>query len=413
MTNPLLPTQGQILLPLLEVLEENGPMRTQDACDAVADKMNVPQAVREHRGQICSDGQEPRSLDRRIRWTRQNAVLAGLMDGSHHGKWVLSDDGAKTHHFAKPGVVITVWQTDRGAVLWSEFRSAVQYIEHGSVTTCLTSPPYPLVKNRSYTGGMAEWSPEAYLETLLDEIGRIRPLLAHDGSLVLNLGPTFMPKPRGSDSANGNARNPYMHQLVARLVDNMGWSLIDEHFWFNPTKPRTTPQVTKAHTHSANGMEMFFILSPTGATKCSTWRVLNPYSARHQELIHSGGEVITESQPSRIQTPGTRYLHDNGGCIPFNFHSLVPDRDTEYRQYCKSNHLPEHAAMMPMKLAEFFIELTSEPDDLVLEPFGGSLKTAAAALKLDRRCIVTERCLRHIQGGVSRLTGQSRLARAI
>jgi hypothetical protein len=57
-------------------------------------------------------GQEQRLLDRRIRWTRQNAVLAGLMDSPGRGVWRRTDDGAQTHLFAKPGVVVTVWQTD-------------------------------------------------------------------------------------------------------------------------------------------------------------------------------------------------------------------------------------------------------------------------------------------------------------
>jgi site-specific DNA-methyltransferase (cytosine-N4-specific) len=377
-------------------------MRAKDACAAVAEKIQLSSEARAVRGRPCSDGKggtiEPLEFDRRVRWTRQNAVLAGLIDSSVRGKWVATEHGAKTHLFSKPGVVVTVWQTDRGAVLWSEFRSAVQYIEQGSVTTCFTSPPFPLVRNREYTEGMPEWAPEAYLDTILDEIGRIRPLLARDGSMVLNLGPAFLPSKA--------ARNPYMHQLIAKLVDNLGWSLVDEHFWFNPSKPRVGPQVTQWRTHCVNGMEQFFILSPTGSTKCSNWRVLNPYTPKQRALLERGGEVVVESQPSRVQSPGRRFHADNGGSIPFNFHKLTPDRDLAYRKACQTHGLPEHAAMMPAKLAEFFIELTSEPNDLVLDPFAGSLKTMAAALKLDRRCIVTERCIRHIQGGLFRLPGE-------
>ena len=393
-----LPTQGQLLLPLLNVLGANGPMKARDACVAVAEEMGLPAEMREVRGALCQDGQEPLLLDRKIRWTRQNAVLAGLMDSPGRGVWRRTDEGAQTHLFAKPGVVVTVWQADMGAVLWSEFRSAVQYIDHGSVTACFTSPPYPLVRQRSYDQGVNEWTAENWLDTMLGEIERIKPLLARDGSLVLNLGPTFM--------RESNARNPYMHRLVARMVDNLGWSLIDEHVWVNPTKPRTSPQVTKARTHCANGQEQIFIFSPTGLTKCSNMRVLNPYTPRHKALIDRGGLVVTGQQPSKIKTPGVRFSHDRGGSIPFNIHTLKHDDDREYRSFCKANGLLEHSAMMPMKLAEFFIELTTEPGDLVIDPFSGSLKTMAAALKLDRRCIVTERCLNHIRGGLSRLPPQ-------
>jgi len=404
-----LPTQGQLLLPLLGLLDEQGPMRTKDACDALAERMEIPADLRALRGPECADGQKPLVLDRTIRWARQNAVLGGLIDDSKRGEWRLTPEGRGTHRFAKPGVVVTVWQTDAGSVLWSEFRSAVQYIDQGSVTACFTSPPYPLVKNRSYTEGMRDWAPENYLNTILDQIGLIKPLLAKDGSLILNLGPTFLPKPRRATEFQGNSRNPYMHQLISRLVENMGWSLVDEHYWFNPSKPRTSPQTTKFRSHCVNGMEEFFILSPTGATKCSNWRVLNPYTAAQKSLIARGGEIITESQPSKIQSPGRRFHKDNGGSIPFNFHRVAPDRDTEYRQFCKANGYPEHAAMMPSKLCEFFIELTTERGDIVLDPFGGSLKTASSAFKLDRRFLITERCLNHIGGGLSRLPDYERL----
>jgi DNA modification methylase len=166
---------------------------------------------------------------------------------------------------------------------------------------------------------------------------------------------------------------------------------------------KTAPQVTKYRTHCANAMEQFFILSPTGLTKCSNLRILNPYTPTHRALIDRGGLVVKANQPSGIKSPGIRFHHDSGGSIPFNVHRMSHDADRAYRAFCRTNGLEAHSAMMPLKLAEFFIELTTEVGDLVLDPFGGSLKTSAAALKLDRRSIVTERCLNHIRGGLSRL----------
>lgn len=125
-------------------------MKAKDACDAVAEKINLPRATREHREEVGPCGQEANLFDRKIRWTRQNAVFSELIDASMRGLWDLTPTGHATHILAKPGVVVTVYQNPLGTVLWGEARSALQYVEHGSATAVITSPPYPLVKARDY-----------------------------------------------------------------------------------------------------------------------------------------------------------------------------------------------------------------------------------------------------------------------
>ena len=388
-----LPTQTELLLPLLDVIRENGPVRAKQACDALAAKIGLTDEQREDF--VMIDGRKVNRFDRRVRWTRQNALLAELIDPRGWGVWGLTETGEKTYRMAKPSLVVTVYQSACGSVLWAEASSALQYIEKKTATLCLCSPPYPLVKPRAYDADILDWRPERYLDTLIDHIERIRPILTEDGSFVLNLGPAFLP---------GQAfRNPYQHRLISRLVDGLGWNVVDEHFWHNLTKPRGSDHVTKTRTHCGNTLEQIFILTPNRRTKCSNLRVLTPYSSRHRSLIESGGEIVTRHSPSRIQWPGVKHRRDNGGSVPGNLHVFTPDRDADYRRYCKSHGLPEHPAMMPLKLAEFFIQLTTEPDDLVVDTFGGSLKTARAALNLDRRFLVADRCLEYLRGAMCRL----------
>ncbi len=397
-----LPTQTELLLPLLDVLAENGPMRARDACDAVAERIGLPAEARAATVRVGPREEEVKVFDRKVRWTRQNAVLADLVAPAGWGVWSLTQTGAKTDRMAKPSVVVTVYQSPDGALLWAEAKSAVQYVEDGAVTCVLTSPPYPLVKPRVYDEDISDWRPEHYLTTLLDHIELFRPKLAPDGCFVLNLGPTFMP--------GAGVRNAYQHRLLTALVDNLGWNLIDEHYWFNPTKPRSSDYVTKKRTHCVNGIEPVYLLSPNGRTKCCNLRVLNPYTSRHRRLIGSGGEIVRSASPSQIQTPGIRHRRDNGGCIPGNLHVMPPDRDLAYRRYCAQVGVEQHPAMMPQKLAEFFIQFTTEPGDLVWDPFGGSAKTAAAALRLDRRFLISERYLDNLRGAMCRLPAVGYLA---
>lgn len=392
-SGPALPTQSQLFLPLLHVLREHGPLSASDACDAVAEKVGLSDEARMAFGEMA-DGQKVNLFDRRVRWTRQNAVLGEMIDPSVRGLWRLTEEGSKTDQIAKPGIVITVFATTDGSLVWSEAKSALRYIEDGAVTSVITSPPYPLVRPREYDVGMVEWQGENYLTTLLDHIEAIRPKLSADGTFVLNLGPAFLP--------SSECRNPYQHRLIATLVDRLGWHLVDEHIWVSPTKPRAAPQVTKTRTHCCNSVEQIFLLSSSGRTKCSNTRVLAPHTDRHRTLLASGGERVQRTSPSKIRTPGARYTRDAGGSIPCNVHTHAPDRDLAYRRFCAEHGLAAHPAMMPLKLAEFFVQLTSEPGDLIFDPFGGSGKVAEAAWNLDRRFIITERRLDYLRGAMSR-----------
>jgi len=60
---------------------------------------------------------------------------------------------------------------------------------------------------------------------------------------------------------------------------------------------------------------------------------------------------------------------------------------------------------MPSGLAEFFIKFLTKPDMLVLDPFGGSNTTGAAAEKLDRRWVVIEPNDDYIKGSRGRFSG--------
>jgi site-specific DNA-methyltransferase (cytosine-N4-specific) len=57
---------------------------------------------------------------------------------------------------------------------------------------------------------------------------------------------------------------------------------------------------------------------------------------------------------------------------------------------------------MPTSLPEFFIKLLTDPKDIVLDPFGGSNTTGAAAEQLGRHWITTEPRRDYIRGSLGR-----------
>ncbi len=399
-----IPTQQELLLPLLEVLQANGPLKAGDAVEAVADKLSVSGDVRalttEHEH---SDGyiRETNVFARKVRWVRQNAVLAGLISKARYGIWELAESGHKNLTMAKPGVVVTVARDEHGGILWAEAMSAVGYLEKGSISAIISSPPYPLARQREYGG----WQADRYLDTLLQHIDAFRPLLAADGSMILNLGDVYY---RGLP-----ALNTYQERLVIALEDRK-WHLCGKHHWINPCKPKTTPYVTQSRERCAAAVENFFWWSPSpnASPKADNRRALVPYTEGfRRKCLDRGGELRTDNtRGARQSHRGLRYRTDNGGAIPFNYTIVSHEGSgSAYTRHCKAHGLPVHPARMPVQLVEHFMKLTTEPGDVVFDPFVGSLVVPAVAARLGRNYIGSEKCLDYIKGGLFRLKGNEAL----
>ena len=64
-----------------------------------------------------------------------------------------------------------------------------------------------------------------------------------------------------------------------------------------------------------------------------------------------------------------------------------------------------HSTQKPMEMLEKIVAITSKPGDIVLDPFGGTMTTAAAAKKLGRNYIMIERDPEYCRYGELRLAG--------
>jgi hypothetical protein len=64
--------------------------------------------------------------------------------------------------------------------------------------------------------------------------------------------------------------------------------------------------------------------------------------------------------------------------------------DWLYDDHCQTKGVKRHPAVMPIRVPEFFIELLTDRNDLVVDPFAGSNATGAAAELLNRRWLSIE-----------------------
>lgn len=346
---------------------------------------------------VGKSGQKHSVLKREIRWIQQTLKHMKVIERveGERGIWQLASRNKAGLHQAIPGVRLLAFSTRLGAAIWGDCADIMSRLDQ-PVMACLTSPPYPLARARSY-GGPAE---AEFVDFVTAAIEPIVARLAPEGSLCLNLGQDVF-------QSGLPSRSMYIERLLIVLNDRLGLSLMDRLVWHNPSKsPGPIAWASKKRMQLNTAYEPIYWFSPNPSrVKADNRRVLEPHSETHLKLIAAGGEKRTADYGDGAFTirPG-RYGNATPGRIPRNVISRghrCSDTDT-YRRDAKRLGLPVHGAMQPLSIPDFLIRFLTEPGDLVVDPYGGSGTTAAAAERLGRRWVIAENMLDYIRAGGER-----------
>jgi hypothetical protein len=136
------PTQSQLLLPVLEVLQDHGGLaKTATVCAEVADRLAVPDGVTTARIP-CGAAGHIKPWDRSVRWAMQRARLDGLARPIGASCWVITGKGREALRTSRSGLIVTLFVTDRGVAIWAACADAIGAVDDSSVQLLLTSPPW-------------------------------------------------------------------------------------------------------------------------------------------------------------------------------------------------------------------------------------------------------------------------------
>ena len=343
----------------------------------------------------------PRStVKRRIRWYQQTLKQLGIIEHvpGERGVWQLSENAGKDLHRAASGVTLVAFSTELGIAIWGNHQDVFRQINE-PITLCISSPPYPLRKARAY-GGPDE---RQYVDFICEALKPIVRNLVAGGSIVVSLsGDVFEPKKP--------SRSLYLERLVLALNDRLGLALMDRIPWVNYSKPPAPTYwacVNRVQLTTAYEPLYWFTNDPDRA-RSDNRRVLEAHTARHQRLMAVGGEgrLATYGDGANRIRPDS-FGRVTTGRIPRNViergHACGDTR--AYRRHAQALGLPIHGAMQPTSIPDFFIRLLTQPDDLVVDPFGGTVKTGLAAERLGRRWLVTEWMLEYLRGAAELFPG--------
>lgn len=284
------------------------------------------------------------------------------------------------------------FSTKRGSMWIGNSLDWMAKAKAGSVDLVMTSPPFGLVRKKTYGNEDAH----AYCEWFRPFAEGFKRILKERGSLVIDIGGVWKP--------GLPTRSLYHFELLIMLCEEYGFHLCQEHYWWNPAKlPTPTEWVNVRRVRVKDAINCVWWLSLTPWPKANNRRVLAPYSNSMKKLFKNGYRAKTRPSGHIISK---KFGKDNGGSVPPNLLAIAnTESNGQYQAYCLKNSLDIHPARFPALLPEYFIRMLTDPGDMVLDPFGGSCVTGMVAEALDRRWVCVEPNTGYLSGGLARFEG--------
>jgi site-specific DNA-methyltransferase (cytosine-N4-specific) len=285
-------------------------------------------------------------------------------------------------------------KTRLGEMMWGDSRSwLLNVVKPASVDLIMTSPPFGLVRKKSYGNEDAD----QYCDWFRPFAEGFKRALSDKGSLVIDIGGAWIP--------GQPTRSLYHFKLLIMLVEEFGFHLCQEHYWWNPSKlPSPAEWVNIRRVRVKDAVNSIWWLSKTPFPKASNRRVLQPYSKSMQHLLVNG--YVAKLRPSGHDI-SEKFSRNNGGSVPPNLLAVAnTESNGRYQDFCREKNLPIHPARFPAALPEYFVRMLTDAGDLVVDPFAGSCVTGAVAEALNRKWVCCELDEQYLEGAMARFSPQ-------
>ena len=287
------------------------------------------------------------------------------------------------------------YETPFGDAYAGDSRELLARLPASSVNLVMTSPPYALHFKKAY----GNVSKAEYVDWFLPFAREAFRVLKDDGSFVLNIG--------GSWNPGAPTRSLYQYKLLITLVEEIGFHLAQELYWYNPAKmPMPAEWVTVRRIRVKDSVEHVWWLSKTAFPKASNLKVLKQYSPDMLRLSARGVKETVRPSGHVIRSSWDKMKAE--GAIPGNVlkEPMAEDllefgnnaANDVYTLRCKEAGIPIHPARFPAALPEFFIKMLTDEGDWIVDPFAGSNTTGMVSERLARNWIAMDESREYLEG---------------
>lgn len=236
------------------------------------------------------------------------------------------------------------------SVVEGDSAELLKCLESDSVDLIITSPPYWRDNRRKK---YPEQHPDNWKEWWMPMASEMKRVLKDTGSLVMNVRPPAM----------GGTIHPFVMDTIRAMMDD-GWQFRDQYTWV-----KTNPLPITPRYKLKDGTEPIFHFTKTSDFKFYPKRVMKDMDncKTTKPQLYKKGDVYDRS---RFHKSNCKKAY------PSNVLTIAVGGG-------KSGH----PARFPEQLPDFFIELMSDPGDVVLDPFAGGGTTNIVAVRKERKTI--------------------------
>jgi len=230
------------------------------------------------------------------------------------------------------------------------------------VDLIFTSPPYADNRKNTYEGIPIKH----YVDWFLPISNELKRVLKSEGSFILNI----------KERTVGGERQTYVLELILAMRDQ-GWFWTEEYVWHKKNcYPGKWPNRFRdawercLHFTKQKRFKMFqeAVMVPMG-----------DWATKRLAKLSDTDRIRDESHVGSGFGKNVSHWLDRQYVYPTNVLHLATE--------CANRG---HSASFPISLPTWFIKLSTEEEDLVLDPFAGSGTTAVACIKLNRHYIGIE-----------------------
>lgn len=251
-----------------------------------------------------------------------------------------------------------------------------------SVDLILTSPPYSDIVN--YGKGISTKKPDDYVDWIIPLFKEIYRVLKPSGSFILNI----------NDKCENGLRSTYIYDLISRNNKETKLKLYDTYIWHKRSgipnggvkRFRNTTEFIFHFCKNGNQMK-FYMDRVLEEQKSSSKNRLNYGMVDYQGDVINGVRIVNKElrqQPDKIRPDNV-----------FRFSTASASRDNTIK----------HPAPFHKELPLYFINLLTDENDLVLDPFSGIGTTGMACNELNRNYIGYELNEKYAEFSENRLNG--------
>lgn len=277
------------------------------------------------------------------------------------------------------------YSTEKGKIYLGDSLELMSKMDDKSINLIMTSPPFGLVRKKEY----GNVDSEEYIDWFRPFGKEFKRILKDNGSLVIDIGGAWIP--------GQPTRSLYHYELLIMLCKELGFSLAQEYFWWNPSKlPTPAEWVNIRRIRVKDAVNCVWWLSPTPFPKADNKRVLVPYSESMKGLLKNGYKAKLRPSGHDISE---KFSINNNAAIPPNLIAIAnTESNSYYLKRCKEENIKPHPARFPSDLPEYFVRMLTDVGDKVFDPYAGSCVTGEVAEKLDRSWICSELVEDYVEG---------------